>query len=1061
MTINPLIQAFVLLFLFFCSGSTQGADAHPDTLWILSRSATHFDRYFLTDPDNLQKVMEGGSLSGRKSDWGITGWFEYDFDVPRTGWYELKVIGSGTDVEYFVDPKLYEQHAGGLYIFGSSGISEGQDKISNLWLDAGSHTLRIQRYYWTGFPQSLSGFAINAAGPSLATSARASFPDTTTIFRKNECRPLDIFTGARIQPAALTIWVKDTSTGVLRKTYSVPIPASAGLMKQEVVLPCNEEGFFLVTFGEGPSAILYRDIRPISYQVINTKAHTSPSKPINKTLVQTIDCVTRPPDYYGGDASRVVNKSLGSYRESGDVGWTRYQRLSELARKIVPEPSWFAYKLNNVIRQQPYLIEVDYPDDAVRTFAIALREADPLAYPVAGGVDSGDEFSLSNRMLTHTLLYWPRAQETRIVFLTAHNGRRAAASKIRVYRVEGALPALEPRSQEGRDFMNWYEEGSNFLSMYGAPAPTVQGETTAIERWLDASAYMGVNTVSPTAAIYSFVLYPSRYNSAFSGRRDDDMLQRMLLLSEKKGMKLIPELHPRADELDWPYAHVHGPKPNLLLSKDGNTNYFATDGKTRNFPPHYNPIYPANQDWYIGMIGELMDNYKDSPALSGVSLRLMDWANPSLNNFSSLEWGYDDYTIDRFQAETGITLPQIASSNADSLPLPYKVQIRYQWLMTSAKQQWIAWRCQKIAQLYRRIRDRVRQARPDLKVYTSVFAMGSGGPLTESLREAGIDVDLLSNIDGIVLVNAAHAYGRREGERASTQMARDFLLNPDFLNALTEPGASGKFLSSASYLEATEVVAPPTRLGFDDATKKTWMSAVANPAGRHFLERYAVELAETDATLLGDGGNAYSLGQPELQEFLKEYRVLPEEHFTPHPDARDPVAVWTLAKSGNYWFYAVNRERFKIQVEMHFLGSGQVRRLLSGELMDTQKNALHVTLQPYELIVFKASGSLAIDKVSTKIEAPELNKVTSQVKWLNSLNEEARNGGLIFTLTKEQHRELQDAAHEASFALNRGWIWRARTIMERRNLLTVYEKMQSYPPYLRDTGENSTASDPH
>ena len=96
---------------------------------------------------------------------------------------------------------------------------------------------------------------------------------------------------------------------------------------------------------------------------------------------------------------------------------------------MLPEPSWFAYRLHNIVAQTPYLVEVDYPDDRLRTFAIALRESAPLSYPVAGAVDSGGEFSLSNGMLTQSLLYWPRAEGTRVTLLNAHDGRRAAASK--------------------------------------------------------------------------------------------------------------------------------------------------------------------------------------------------------------------------------------------------------------------------------------------------------------------------------------------------------------------------------------------------------------------------------------------------------------------------------------------------------------------------------------------------------------------------------------------------------------------------------------------------------
>ena len=50
-----------------------------------------------------------------------------------------------------------------------------------------------------------------------------------------------------------------------------------------------------------------------------------------------------------------------------------------------------------------------------------------------------------------------------------------------------------------------------------------------------------------------------------------------------------------------------------------------------------------------------MDRYKDSQALRGVSLRLINWQNTGLNNFLSLDWGYDDLTVGLFEKETGIS----------------------------------------------------------------------------------------------------------------------------------------------------------------------------------------------------------------------------------------------------------------------------------------------------------------------------------------------------------------------------------------------------------------------
>ena len=209
-------------------------------------------------------------------------------------------------------------------------------------------------------------------------------------------------------------------------------------------------------------------------------------------------------------------------------------------------------------------------------------------------------------------------------------------------------------------------------------------------------------------------------------------------------------------------------------------------------------------------------------------------------------------------------------------------------------------------------------------------------------------------------------------------------------------------------------------------------------------------MAETDATLLGDGGNGYTLGQPVLREFMQEYRRLPEARFTPREEARDPVAVWDLSRPTDYLFYAVNRERFPVTLQLRFNGLGQIRRLSSGQKMLTPNNMLKIQLQPYQLMAFTASAGVNITAATTTIPAEDLNKVSSQVLWLEKLSREIKNVQTS-VLTSSQRQTVQVAAQQARMALNQHRVWRARTIMEYHELLPVYERIGRYPPYLRDS----------
>ena len=1041
-----LLRAAVLAALLPVLPGTPGAWAQRT--WSLTRAATSFDRSELTRPEYAQIIRSGGSLSGGKQDRGITGWVEYDFDIPRSGWYEITVKGGGREVLYLIDAQRSPKGAG-VASYSTSGHSLTADKVGNFWLAAGGHSLRLQRYFWTGFPR-IEAISITAASDALAKSIRVSLTGSTRIFRLRECAPLEVFSGGRSLPTMLTLWIKDPA-GRQRRVQSLPIPQSADLSRQTVALPCEEPGTFTVSFGENGNALPYPDVRWIEYEVIDTSApapdtgagharvNRTGSSPI-KTLVEEIDCARTPPDYFSGGATRVVSTASGlMYRESGDTGFTRYQRApSDAIRKLLPEPDWFAYRLRNIVAQNHYLVDVDYPDDQFRTFAIALRESAPLSYPVAGGVDSGGEFSLSGGMLTHSLLYWPRADGTRVTLLNAHDGRRAAASKIRVYRLEETPPPLLPRGLAGRQFINWYEEGSNFRSMYGA-ADQDTNATVAATRWAEAVRYSGGTILAPTVAVYSFALYPSNYHLAFS-QPDQDMLRRLLLVAERHGLKVLPELHPRADELSWYPKATTGPMPHLLVSREGKTS--------RGLPPLHNPLYPPNQQWYLDMIGELADRYRDSPALLGVNLRLMQWANPALNNLHSLDWGYDDYTVGLFIRETGLAVPTGAPGDAS------RFTARHRWLMANARAQWIDWRCRKIAALYTRIRDRVRAARPDLKVYTSVFPWKPGDAPLEELREAGIDTAMLGEIDGVELINALHSYGRNEADVLDTQVLRDAMLESGQPASLPGSGAPGRFLTGAAYLEITEAVAHPRSLGFPENTKLTWTSAVANPAGRHSIERFAVQLAQTDAMLLGDGGNGYSLGQPVLREFLAEYLRLPVERFSPRPDARDPVAVWERRYPEGLMFYAVNRERFPVMITVNLSPASKLFRLSDDSPLTLKENQLQLVLEPYQLMAFRADPGTRISSVATTVAPEHRHRVARQVRWIAELARE-QNEKWLPGLDQTQRALLNTSAIQAAAALASGHLWRARTVLEKRGLLSIYRHLGKFPPDLRDPRTSS------
>ena len=172
-------------------------------------------------------------------------------------------------------------------------------------------------------------------------------------------------------------------------------------------------------------------------------------------------------------------------------------------------------------------------------------------------------------------------------------------------------------------------------------------------------------------------------------------------------------------------------KPWLLVHRDGKPH-----------AGYFNPLHPAVQDWVADVIGELAARYRDSPALKGIALRLMAWQFASWQTFPSIHYGYEDYTVQLFERETGIKVP-VAFDAAD------RFEQRYRWLMANAYEKWVDWRCEKIYRYHRRLAAILTAARSDLKLYLDCFSPNFAEDYTLSdweekgwlglMRETGLD----------------------------------------------------------------------------------------------------------------------------------------------------------------------------------------------------------------------------------------------------------------------------------------------------------------------------------
>ena len=189
---------------------------------------------------------------------------------------------------------------------------------------------------------------------------------------------------------------------------------------------------------------------------------------------------------------------------------------------------------------------------------------------------------------------------------------------------------------------------------------------------------------------------------------------------------------------------------------------------------------------------------------------------------------------------------------------------------------------------------------------------------------------------------------------------------------------------------------------------------------------------------------------------MQEYRNLPPVPFRARPDARDPVAVWQLSRQDDHLFYAVNRERYPVQVTLDLKTEGPVRRLSTGGLAGVSDGRLAFQLEPYQLLAFQAPAGTEISKASTIIPEADRKLVESMVSSLRALARDVDSGKV--TLEDEGKKLLRQSLEEAIRCVKEGRFWRARTLMEHHRLTElVYNKTLVFPPTLEHLADPAAA----
>lgn len=961
------------------------------------------------------------------------GALHYDVDIPETGWYELWQQGFEQlwTRNWLVDGRPVAESF--LTARGETSAARDWAKWSkelNIFLEAGRHEICFRRTTFPGrFPTAWRLAAPGAAGrPAVRGMIRASLPQG--VVRAGDEFEIAVECGgpaggASSKPAADARLV---ATFVATCDHREDAPVSLGTVEfsaggrpERRILRGRvpDEGVYTIRLLDESGLSWNGDCAAGTLVVVDT--NTPPAaEALDMKCVVDIDCAATKPLAEVEGATRVVRIPAGAYRESSGSA---------------PDEHWaldgFSYGIQLPDDRSTYLLAVDYPDDAFRSVGFWLNDGakgNTEGRVLTGGVETGGQYSLSGGMLRHEAFFWPRGTNCVFAAVNLNRGSRAAASRIRVYRVAGPLPAVPAGIRRGRLAGAFFEENGRWKRHFGmehdseAIHSQVFENLKSMERWGEWNRFVGENLMCPSLVAYGGVQYPSRVISGTCIQPVNEA--RMLaFVAEKYGCRLMPHITLHGDSVFDARMGISVEKSVRADGKTVETPRFADPDVvewsrigTTEIPWRtwsYNPLHPKVQEYMVAAIDEIAAMLADSPAFAGVSLRLpLSWQFSGITGLNHGDYGYGDFTMRLFESETGIKVPDGGGGEK-------RFAARFAFLDSpEMRPKWIAWRTKKMKDYYGRLLAAMRRYRPDAQLNIMFWPSGFPGvgrrirTLAEQMEESGISPEAWKDVEGVSFCGMQFFQGRRyfTPRCAAKQYYR--LFDKDILGM----SASGP-RAVCIYTDYYEV---NTHLDWKKYGAEDGMAFdCCVPGGDSEMEAWSVPLAEIDPGIYANGGNGWMFGTPRLRSpWLREYLALPPGRFSPISGVKDgAVAFRAYAGAEGRFMYAVNvtdrpaKVRIKCDAGTRLLGAA-----------DDKPADGDFTLAPFALRSFKIEGSGAV--CASAADDPVIRRrYADAVPFLKKLSAALRAGSCAAGMPQEFVEGVGKCVADASAAFAEGrWL---------------------------------------
>ena len=304
---------------------------------------------------------------------GIAGYFEYNVEIPESGWYTYQInkARSGLRYELFVDGVETVSWA----TRADDRIGKSYVSFANIHLNKGKHTLRLQRI---GFPGAFtpSWRLVKSTGPATSIQGKLISHD---VVRAGKELVFNI-QGSGPEPMEFTVMTRKAGDNNWVKAGRVDFPASALPVTRQARIVCPDEGTYTIRlFNKGkklPPYLLHTD----AFAVVDTRKSVAPEGNIKTRLVYDIDCVKLTNNgtklikgenfWEANGESRVTTSPAGKYRETAPSKIDPNSADSSV--KFWGISTGMGFALDDLDMNKLYLAEVDYPDDTRRTVNVGI-----------------------------------------------------------------------------------------------------------------------------------------------------------------------------------------------------------------------------------------------------------------------------------------------------------------------------------------------------------------------------------------------------------------------------------------------------------------------------------------------------------------------------------------------------------------------------------------------------------------------------------------------------------------------------------------------------------------